>query len=65
MKCSAAVACLTVSALAAPFVPLLPIQFHDVAAASGLTARNVYGGLHRKDYILETATISSSPMARG
>jgi ASPIC and UnbV./FG-GAP repeat. len=29
-------------------------KFVDVAAVSGLTGKNVYGGLHRKDYILET-----------
>ena len=29
-------------------------KYFDVAAASGLTSKNIYGGLHRKDYILET-----------
>ena len=29
-------------------------DFQDIAAASGLTSENVYGGLQRKDYILET-----------
>src|SRR5258708_18705871 len=29
-------------------------KYLDVAAASGLTGKNIYGGLHRKDYILET-----------
>ena len=29
-------------------------DFQDIAAASGLTDKNVYGGLTRKDYILET-----------
>jgi enediyne biosynthesis protein E4 len=29
-------------------------NYLDVAASSGLTSKNVYGGLHRKDYILET-----------
>src|SRR5260370_1701042 len=29
-------------------------KYLDVAAASGLTSKNIYGGLHRKDYILET-----------
>src|SRR5437867_4090584 len=29
-------------------------KYIDVAAASGLTSKNIYGGLHRKDYILET-----------
>jgi hypothetical protein len=48
------VACLTFTALAAPLAPLFQADFHDTAAAAGLTARNVYGGLDRKDYILET-----------
>ncbi len=30
------------------------IYFQDVAQASGLTTRNTFGGLQRKDYILET-----------
>src|SRR5437868_11763376 len=30
------------------------VSFRDVATASGLTDTNVYGGLNRKDYILET-----------
>ncbi len=29
-------------------------KYLDVAAASGLTSKNIYGGIHRKDYILET-----------
>jgi enediyne biosynthesis protein E4 len=29
-------------------------DFQDIAAASGLTDKNIYGGLTRKDYILET-----------
>src|SRR5947207_3708188 len=29
-------------------------KYFDAAAGSGLTGKNVYGGLHRKDYILET-----------
>jgi enediyne biosynthesis protein E4 len=29
-------------------------DFQDIAAASGLTDKNTYGGLTRKDYILET-----------
>jgi len=31
-----------------------PADFRDVAAQCGLTGRNVYGGLGRKDFILET-----------
>jgi enediyne biosynthesis protein E4 len=30
------------------------LNFRDVAAESGLTAKNTYGGLHNKNYILET-----------
>ncbi len=30
------------------------IHFQDIAAAAGLTAVNNFGGLHRKDFILET-----------
>ena len=29
-------------------------EFRDIAAASGLSGRNVYGGVAKKDYILET-----------
>src|SRR5437879_7332278 len=29
-------------------------RFSDVAVSAGLTGKNVYGGLRRKDYILET-----------
>ena len=39
-------------ALAMP-QPGLPL-FRDIAAQSGLTGKNVFGGLTRKDYILET-----------
>src|SRR3954467_3237089 len=35
-------------------IPLFRADFHDVAASAGLTARNVYGGVANKDYILET-----------
>jgi enediyne biosynthesis protein E4 len=31
-----------------------PVHFVDIATTAGLNARNVYGGLERKDYILET-----------
>jgi hypothetical protein len=30
------------------------VNFHDIAGATGLTGKNVYGGKDRKDYILET-----------
>ncbi|HEY3454866.1 MAG TPA: CRTAC1 family protein, partial [Bryobacteraceae bacterium] len=29
-------------------------DFRDIAAASGLTAKNIFGGAARKDFILET-----------
>ncbi len=54
MKCAVAVTCLTFSALAAPVLPVFRADFRDLAAASGLTVPNVYGGINRKDYILET-----------
>ncbi len=47
-----AIACLC--ALLTAAVPAVRIDFVDVAASSGLTAKNVYGGLQRKDFILET-----------
>ncbi len=31
-----------------------PFAFRDIAQSAGLTAKNVFGGLSRKDYILET-----------
>lgn len=40
--------------LAAAGVPVFHADFHDIGTASGLTVKNVYGGLGRKDYILET-----------
>jgi enediyne biosynthesis protein E4 len=51
---SVAVGCLTVAVAAAAVFPVFQADFHDVATASGLTVKNVYGGLSRKDYILET-----------
>src|SRR5262245_47081863 len=35
-------------------VPLPKVQFQDVAAKSGLTARHVTGGDNQKNYIIET-----------
>src|SRR5438270_843898 len=29
-------------------------DFRDIAAAAGLTGKNVYGGMRKKDFILET-----------
>jgi len=49
-----AVACLTLAAAAAPLFPPFRAEFRDIAVSSGLTGMNVYGGLDRKDYILET-----------
>lgn len=40
--------------LASLAVPAFKADFHDLAKLSGLTNPNVYGGLNRKDYILET-----------
>jgi enediyne biosynthesis protein E4 len=55
VRCPAVIACLSlVSALAAGVTALFKVDFHDVAASAGLTEPNIYGGLERKDYILET-----------
>jgi hypothetical protein len=43
---------LTLLTLAAATTP--PFFFRDVAESAGLTGKNVFGGLGRKDYILET-----------
>jgi hypothetical protein len=42
----------TAGALSSPLI--FRAAFVDIAGASGLTGRNVYGGISRKDYILET-----------
>jgi hypothetical protein len=42
----------TAGALSSP--PIFRAAFVDIAGPSGLTGRNVYGGVSRKDYILET-----------
>jgi hypothetical protein len=39
---------------AASVAPGFRASFHDIAPAAGLTGKNIYGGLLRKDYILET-----------
>ncbi|MCU1235832.1 MAG: ASPIC/UnbV domain protein [Candidatus Solibacter sp.] len=44
----------TLFAMTAFALEVWRVQFVDIAAVSGLTGKNVYGGLHRKDYILET-----------
>jgi len=54
IKPSTLLFCLLISALLAVPVPLFQADFADIAGRSGLTARNVYGGLNRKDYIVET-----------
>src|ERR1700733_7299306 len=41
-------------ALVAAQSPTSKFLFRDVAAAAGLTVKNLFGGLERKDYILET-----------
>ncbi|HLH04896.1 MAG TPA: CRTAC1 family protein [Bryobacteraceae bacterium] len=40
--------------LLAAAVPVFHADFEDIAARAGLTQTNVFGGLERKDYILET-----------
>ena len=45
---------LTLSAFAAAPVSAPKIAFRDLAGAAGLTAKNVFGGLKSKGYILET-----------
>src|SRR3954447_3389433 len=44
----------TIAISAALAVPLFKSDFQDIAVNAGLTARNVYGGVANKDYILET-----------
>jgi len=46
-------ACMSL-ALAAGALPGFRAEFHDIAAAAGMTGTNVYGGLNRKNFILET-----------
>ena len=54
MKFQAAFAGCALAAVAAGAALVFHADFHDIASACGLTGRNVYGGLDRKDYILET-----------
>ncbi len=42
------------AAMALAAVPVFRADFQDIAAASDLTVPNIFGGLARKDYILET-----------
>ncbi len=54
MTRTAVLACITFAALTAGAVPTFQADFRDIAGAAGLTGKNVYGGVDRKDYILET-----------
>ena len=45
---------LLVLTLAVAQVPTAKFSFQDMAQKAGLTVRNVFGGVERKDYILET-----------
>ena len=47
-------ASIPISVLVAAIVATLKPDFHDIAKSAGLTYANVYGGIDRKDYILET-----------
>jgi enediyne biosynthesis protein E4 len=47
-------ASITLCAAAAAMIPMFKADFHDIAKSAGLIEVNVYGGLDRKDYILET-----------
>jgi hypothetical protein len=53
LRCTTAIS-LTLLVLAAAQLPTSRIFFRDIAASAGLNGRNVFGGLDRKDYILET-----------
>src|SRR6185437_12712842 len=46
--------CCALTLLTLSAVPVFRADFEDVAARAGLTAKNVFGGLDHKDYILET-----------
>ena len=54
MRHPAALIFAAISALAIPAPALFDAHFKDVAGQAGLTLKNVFGGLNRKDYILET-----------
>jgi enediyne biosynthesis protein E4 len=45
---------ITLASLGTVVTSTFQVQFRDIATAAGLTAQNVYGGLDRKDFILET-----------
>ena len=50
LKAAASMVCLAAAFAASEW----SVRFTDIATASGLTVKNVYGGELRKDYILET-----------
>ncbi|MGI8959117.1 MAG: CRTAC1 family protein [Bryobacteraceae bacterium] len=50
----AAFASMTLPVLAAAIIPTFKADLQDLAKSAGLTSPNVYGGVQRKDYILET-----------
>ena len=54
MRRPAALIFAAISALAIPAPALFDAHFKDVASQAGLTLKNVFGGLNRKDYLLET-----------
>ncbi|MBV9763579.1 MAG: VCBS repeat-containing protein, partial [Acidobacteriaceae bacterium] len=54
MTRNAVLAFIAFAALIAGAVPIFQADFHDIAASAGLLDKNTYGGLKRKDYILET-----------
>jgi enediyne biosynthesis protein E4 len=54
MRRQAVFASMSFSILFGTIAPNFRADFQDVAKAAGLTYTNVYGGLDRKDYILET-----------
>ncbi len=54
MHRGAVLALLAFSALAGGAVQAFRANFRDIAGPSGLTGKNVFGGIDRKNYILET-----------
>jgi enediyne biosynthesis protein E4 len=54
MRGQAVFASISFSVLAAAIAPNFKADFQDFAKSAGLMYTNVYGGLDRKDYILET-----------
>ena len=54
MKFSTALVLLAAAALVLSALPAFHADLEDIAPGAGLTAKNVFGGQDRKDYILET-----------